>query len=129
MKYFNINRSTTPEELKSQMNTWAKKLHPDTGLAGSDEQFKEMKKEYEAARITLKTFEQLRETDEHGKLFLHGLADYLIDRVLKAMYPRFPIPKLVEVAIRSYKESIIEKLNASEIIAGIEEKIKQYRNR
>ena len=72
-------------------------------------------------------FETLRGTDEHGKAFLHGLAEYIIDRGLEHFFPLTEPSKLLKTLLQVYKDEAIDNMNISEVLAKIEQKIKQNR--
>jgi len=127
MKYFTVTHRTTREDLRRQRNELAKQLHTDRGLAGCDEEFKVMQNQYEEALKNVLHFELLRGTDEHGKAFLHGLAEYIIDRGLEHFFPLTEPPKLLKTLLQVYKDEAIENMNISEVLAKIEQKIKQNR--
>jgi len=127
MKYFTITYRTTREYLRRQRNEFAKQLHTDKGLAGCDEEFMVMQNQYEEALKNVLHFELLRGTDEHGKAFLQGLAEYIIDRGLESFFPLTEPPKLLKTLLQVYKDEAIENMNISEVLAKIEQKLKQNR--
>ncbi len=124
MNYFTVTHKTTREDIEKQKKQWAVKLHPDKGLTDSDEQYKEMMSQYSAAKQNVLYFETLRGTDEHGKAVLHGLFDYVFDQVLDKV-PDGPIKTIIKNIPMEYKNDLIENMNISEILAKIEQKIKQ----
>lgn len=126
MKYFNVTHKTTRDDLRRQRNELAIKFHPDKGLSGGDDAIKEINSEYENAEKVILHFEKLRGTDEHGKAFVSGLLDYFIERGLEYFFPK-GAPEYILLIIDGYKKKFVEKVNASEFIAAVEQKIKQYK--
>jgi len=124
-KYFTVTRLTTRDELDRQKKEMSVKLHPDKTLSGNDDEFKEMMNQYDSAYKDLLRYEMLRGTDDHGKLFLHGATEYIIDRISEQL----GIPEWVKKMLIMYKHEIIEKMNFSEIMEKVEQKAKQLRSK